>query len=495
MKKILYTFTLAGCVALASSCVDLTQEPRSFSTVDGYFKLLDQPSLEKFTTALYNDLWGGNYGFNCRMQSINVCADDVTYRAAKPDNRLGNFGNLSPDVMQNDADVSTMWDLLFKAIDDANAVINKTVFPDDEKQARKFREIVGEAYFVRGFSFLYLTRLFGDVPLVLNEEQSSGRMPRTSVAEVYDKAILPSLQRAVEWLPASARKGNPATPSQWAAKLCLADAYMSLAGWPLKRTESYAKAAELTKDIIDNSGLKLTEKYADIWKEENKNSTDEVMFALLHSVANKSASQYGKSYYPSDFSPNAGWADYYGNEAFYLNYPDDERKAWNYMVQWKTKKGLVQYKASADKLPAISKYYDYNDGAPGKSQLSNGMTCIYRYAEALLTYAEASVRATGQVNAQALAAIQAVQKRAGYADGQLTDTTDPTAFLKAVSDERGWEFFAEMKRWFELVRLEKASEVKPAQWENSLFKAQKHYYLPIPYQQIQLTGWSNNAGY
>lgn len=60
----------------------------------------------------------------------------------------------------------------------------------------------------------------------------------------------------------------------------------------------------------------------------------------------------------------AGWADYYGNEAFYLNYPDDERKAWNYMTEWNTKSGHVTYKESGDKLPAISKYYNYDNGAP-----------------------------------------------------------------------------------------------------------------------------------
>lgn len=76
------------------------------------------------------------------------------------------------------------------------------------------------------------------------------------------------------------------------------------------------------------------------------------MFAIHHNAKLKTASNYGKSYYPADFIP-AGWADYYGNEAFYLNYPDDERKAWNYMTEWNTKSGHVTYKESGDKLPAI----------------------------------------------------------------------------------------------------------------------------------------------
>lgn len=52
-----------------------------------------------------------------------------------------------------------------------------------------------------------------------------------------------------------------------------------------------------------------------------------------------------------------------------------------------------------------------------------------------------------------------------------------------------------LKRWFELVRLEKVSEVRAETWNGSLFQSNNHYYFPIPYQQIRLTQWTNNAGY
>ena len=137
------------------------------------------------------------------------------------------------------------------------------------------------------------------------------------------------------------------------------------------------------------------------------------------------------------------------------------------------------------------------EGGQLQEAQANGITCIYRYAEVLLMYAEASTRANNTVSEKALEQLQEVQKRAqGYPENPtLTETTDPQAFLKAVSDERGWEFFAEMKRWFELVRLEKVSEVKQAQWNGSIFQSFNHYYFPIPHQQIELTGWQNNPGY
>lgn len=498
MKKYIYAAALFASSLSMNSCVSLDQDPQSFLRFETFPK--DASNLASAADALYVDLWNGNYGLNCRLQRINVGADDVTYRAAKPNNPLALIEDLYPNITQNDADFSTLWSLFTKAIYDSGKIITETPVneADNSKEAVALRAVVGEAYFVRGLSYFYLVRLFGDVPLILTPEDAEKKdMQRVAVADIYDKVIVPDMERAVKWLPATSRTKDASTPSKWAAEAALGDVYMTMAGWPLKRDGYYAEAEKVLGDAIQNSGLKLSTHYADLWKEANKTTEKEFLFGIMHSNANKKASNYGKSYYPSDFAPNAGWSDYYASEKFYLAYPNDERKAHNFMTEWNTKKGVVNYKNSADKLPAISKYYDYNDGLPGKSAQSNGITCIYRYADILLMYAEASVRATNSVSAKATNALQEVQKRAqGYADdATVTTTTNPSEFLDAVFDENGWEFFAEMRRWFDLVRLEKLKDVKPTEWANSLFKANNHYYFPVPYTQIELTNWANNAGY
>lgn len=500
MKKLIFITAILCGMEMHTSCVDLDQDPQSFITEEQYFSIIDENSLEQAVSALYNDLWFKNYGFNCRLQRINVCADDITYRYSKPNNPLAHYFDLSPNIMDNNDDFSYTWESFYLVINNANTLINNVQIPEDETKAQKFKEILGEAYFLRALSYFYLVRMYGEIPLILKSEDASVNMPKSSVKDIYNEAILPSLNNAISMLPSKSRSGSSDTPSKWAAMACLTDVYMTMAGWPLKETQYYANAAQTAKDIIDHSteaGLKLTEHYADLWKEDKKKEANEHMFALHHSAALKTASNYGSSYYPSDFSPNAGWADYYANENFFLNYPDDERKTWNFMTEWDTKEGHVYYTESADKLPAIAKYYDYDEGAPGKSPQSNGITCIYRYADVLLMYAEASARATNTVTPEALAQLQEVQKRAqGYPSNPvLTTTTNLDEFLQAVSDERGWEFFAEMKRWFELVRLEKVSTVRAEQWNGSLFQTNEHYYFPIPYEQIDLTGWENNKGY
>lgn len=506
MKHILYKF-IAGSfiIANAVSCVDLNQEPNSFLTEEEYIEYpKDVESVTRSISGLYNQLRGtndkglhDNYGFNCRLQRLNISADDITYSPTKANNPLGTLESLTPSITGNDPDFQTTWTLFFKVINNSNKIIEGTPITDNEKE--KLQEVIAEAYFLRGLSYFYLVRLYGDLPLVLTKDDLQLTMQRSSVSDIYDKAIIPSLKKAAEWLPSTSRSGDNSTPSKWAAKACLAEAYMTMAGWPLnKGKEYYSLATTELESIIDESGLDLENEYKDLWKEDLKTSTKEHMFSIHHSVKSKTASNYGKSYYPADFYPKAGWADYYANESFYLKYPNDKRKAWNYMTEWKIAENqTINYKKSKDGLPAISKYYDYNEGVPGNSQLSNGITCIYRFADVLLMYAEASTRATQTVNAKAINSINRVQKRAGYIENNinLTNTTNPEEFLQDVFNERGWEFFAEMKRWFDLVRLEKVSEVKPTEWAGSTFKNNNHYYFPIPYQQINLTGWTNNPGY
>lgn len=511
MKKLTYLATLAGGLILTASCVDLNQEPQSFISEEEYISTINQESLESAVSALYNNLWHDNYGFNSRIQRIQVCADEITYRAAKAGNELAYYDQLTPNISANTADFDTTWELFYFTIANANKLIHFATPPATatEEEVAKFNGALAEAYFLRGLSYFYLVRMYGNVPIVPeNGNNTAIDCPLSKPDEVYTKMIVPSLEFAAKWLPETPRLGNSSTPTKWAAKTCLADVYITMAGWPLKKQEYYAKAAETAKDVLDNNTYhQQEENYADLWKEANKNNS-EFMFCLHHSHATKvMASNYGKSYYPADFYNKAenkarnGWADYYARKEAFENYPNDKRKEWNFMTEWySTSNGnnLIQWQESPDKLPCISKYYDYNQGKPGENAQANGVTCIYRLADAKLIYAEASTRATNSVNTQAINAVSSLQERAGYTEKGISKVSEGVStdeFLKIISDERSYEFYAEMRRWFELVRTEQVSVKRAETWNNSFFKAQEHYYFPIPSQQILLTGWDNNPGY
>lgn len=503
----------AGSLLLFASCVELDQDPQSFLTEEEYIQIpqsLDVVS--KGVSGIYGDMWNGNYGFSCRILRYNTAAGDVVPLVTKPNNDMLYLYNMIPSTSASVKDITALWGNFWSVINSSNKIINGTPIPDDAVEGPKYKAVVGEARFMRGLAYFYLVRMFGEVPLVTNSEQAAlENNPRVSVARIYDEVIVPDLMIACQDLPKVSRTGDAGSPSQWAAKTCLADVKLTMAGWPLKRNTA-TEAADLAKDVVVNSGLQLTPVYGDLWKEDKKTDANEHLFAIMNSVAYRKASQYGKSFYPGTHAQYPGWGDYFANPHFMDACPNDDRKAWNFETEWDEKvngvKTHVTYQQSANKLPLISKFRDYNEvNAKGVlSQLSNGLTTIYRLADAYLIYAEASVLATHQVDALASKCLRDIQQRAHVAINEQTTTTDPALFDKAVFKERGIEFYAEGKRWFDFVRREKVSEIKEYRFVDevsnitdpfvqSVYKAQGHYYLPLPETEVQMSGWENNSGY
>ena len=120
------------------------------------------------------------------------------------------------------------------------------------------------------------------------------------------------------------------------------------------------------------------------------------------------------------------------------------------------------------------------------------------FADVLLIYAEAQVRADGNPNADAYAAINRVRNRADL--GDLSGLSG-TEFLQAVLDERKWELAFEGHRWADLVRYGKLIEaVKGSAMGNSIaadnIKAH-HVLFPLPAREIQVSNGDleQNQGY
>ncbi len=496
MKYIYLTIMgLLGLLGL-NSCVDLDQEPKSFLTEEEYIKLpQDIGSVELAATGLYHSFWYKAYGFSSYWARYE-CLDDALLTSPKPNNASEVLVTLNPDAGINSSSTWTTWKNMWAVISGANKLIVGTPLPTDEIEAEKYRAVLAEAHFMRALSYFFLVRWFGDVPAITNPTEANKPQQRVAVETIYNDIIVPDAQYAAEHLPLVSRSGNSSTPSQWAGKTLLSKVYLTMAGWPLKLgTEYYKKAADTALDIIkNNSYLYLTPTYEGLWKEDRKEETNEHLFAIHNSVAKKVASQYGKSYYPRDYIL-AGWADIQANPDYMNKYPEGARKEFVYMTSWPTSNGTVSWENSLDGMPCIAKYQDYNQGPAGKSATSNGITPLFRYAEVLLIYAEASNLATGTVNSQALDCLQQVERRAGIAEADLTTTTNSEAFDAAVFAERGYEFIAEGKRWFDLVRREKVAQVKPEYYATSIFKEFGHYYLPLSPNELALTNWDNNPGY
>ena len=142
-----------------------------------------------------------------------------------------------------------MWNMLYIWLNRANKIIDKA---DVLEGSPLKNEVLGTAYFVRGFDFLFLVNQHGDIPLVIHAatqpDREYGRNPRK---DVYDQ-LISDLENAYALLPDS--PSRPGKMTKTAAAHYLACAHL----WRASECNSDWNSSFVTKDLED------VIKYADI---------------------------------------------------------------------------------------------------------------------------------------------------------------------------------------------------------------------------------------
>ena len=225
MKKLLIIFS---AVVLAAGCKGYLEEDTT-GLLYGPNVLSTQAGLESALTGAYKGL-ASQWSMGFIHPSANAAvlgADDVTTHPAsnKADWREFDQFNVSTTNQRSGA----VYNGCYKAIQGANNVINNYTKTVGTKATIDI--IVGEAYFIRGFSYYWLTRFYGNIPLVLAGEYSDSLLTikKSTPAQVYD-LIVADLKKAEIMLPNAKR--DPGRPNAGAAKAFLADVYLTMAGWP-----------------------------------------------------------------------------------------------------------------------------------------------------------------------------------------------------------------------------------------------------------------------
>ena len=111
-----------------------------------------------------------------------------------------------------------------------------------------------------------------------------------------------------------------------------------------------------------------------------------------------------------------------------------------------------------------------------------------RYADVLLMAAEANNRASTPNDTKAQTYLNMVRARA-YGDASHATTATGTTLKQAIWDERRLELAMEGDRFFDLVRTGQAAAKLTG------FKVGKNELFPIPQQEIDNSGLSQNPGY
>ncbi|OOG19787.1 hypothetical protein BWD42_07775 [Sphingobacterium sp. CZ-UAM] len=482
MKKLV----LALCIfPLVISCnKQLDEHPNSLLPAGDGLKTIE--GLQTAVVGAYQPLKNGyTSGFStAALNAVLMGADDITTHVGSNKQELREMDQFA--VNATNSRIAVIWLGCYKSIQSANGIIEN--YKSTSGDATLIDQLAGEAYFLRAFSYFWLVRLWGNIPLVTsaNYEQSLLTIPRSSVRQVYD-LIEADLKKAETMMNV---KRMPGRANAGTAKALLAEVYLTQGGFPVNDATKYALAAEKAKEVMDKKasyGFDLVPNLSDLWTgTTSSNNTVEDVFALQFCVScGNSSALYGKSAMPDP--EESGWSDYFAEIGFFNSFPAGIRKDITFHTLFKTGKGDLPWEQSITKHPYYNKFR-VNMPTLGFATSSTDLAVkLFRYAQVMLTYAEAQAR-TGKVTAEAYEAVNKIRRRAGLDD--LATGLSAKDFAAAVVNERAWEFAGEYTRWFDLQRLEivasantnKATDdLKPL---NSITK--ERYWLPVPYNDTQV---------
>lgn len=460
---------LAAIVCSAVACSDeLDLAPITEKAANSFFA--SEAEIESAIAGVYAQLQsGGLYGLD--LIGVGEIPGEDTFEeiAANDGGRFGQLDDFSTNA-DNDL-VGDIWRESYEGIQRTNVVLNR--IEDIEYEDSSLKTVrIGEVKFIRALLYFNLVRLYGDVPLVVEETLNPSDFfgqGRTAASEVYLQ-IEADLEDAIQSLP---REKSPGRPAQGAAQALLADVLMNQG--------NYADASGLLESVINSSIYSLMPTTSEIFGMANEGN-EEVLFEVQFASGvngNTEGSPAATQFRPSGTTGNAKGHNL-PSEEFVNSYEAGDTRRDDYV-------GLD---------PEANPFYFSTKYEVSPTGVNDSGTDYYviRYADVLLKYAEALTE-TGRQD-EAIPFINQVRNRAGLDNTTATSQAEVRA---AVEQERRFEFIGEGHRWFDLKRTGRAVETMNAWFQatnkNVTINAD-NLILPIPQSQIDTDpAITQNSGY
>ena len=453
------------------------------------------------------------------------------------------------------------WSGSYGAIRQANVILSKIDEVPNYNTADK-NKVLGQTYFFRAFHYFDLIRTFGDVPyidkpLTLADQEGITRAPR---AEVYSK-MMADFDKAIEYLPTSWSGSDYGRITKGAALAMKARAALYYGDWQV--------AADNAKKCMDLGVYELydkdnTGKYAELFWEK-ADGCNEFICIQQHKAGVNGSYLLGWSAFPT-----LGWGGLNPTQSLVDAFEDIEGAPIAKSALYDEKNpfanrdprlevnvlhdGEVMYDQTIKVAPLKSSgntgigrhgdatatgYYMQKWLDPSVYPLTDGWDMgkdqvVIRYAEVLLTYAEAKNELAG-LDASAFDAVNQVRRRVGMPELQNSDASKPTYcatqddLRQRIRNEWRVEFALEggkrqwdIRRWgiamdvmnkprlglkYELVESPEAKEGdgglicilyqgdKQAVGEATAYK-EHNYLYPVPQKEIDLNpNLTQNPGY
>lgn len=490
MKKNYYIALLAITLFGFCSCSDFLDRMPDDELSDGSFWKTPNDA-KMFIADVYRQVLPGS-------NSGDIDAD------INSDNAVHGIKWAAGDVSRGIYDPAAMgWSGDYKAIRACNILLSKIDNIPDYNQVDK-EAVMGEARFLRGYIYFGLIQTFGGVPYVDQpvDLKEMGNITRTPVEEVYTK-VIEDFDYATAHLPAEWGSSDYGRATKGAANAMKARAALYF--------KHYDTASDAAKSVMDSGEYELfdannTGKYANLFWEEQEACKEAIL------VRQFNAPELTTYIIGWGCFPTKGWGGINPTQSLVDAFecadgsPIDKSTTYDPTNPFKDRDprlevcvlhdGEEMYGVTIKTAPLKSSgstgvaqhndatatgYYNQKWLDPSIDPQSTGWDMgkdwhVIRYAEVLLTYAEAK-NEISPLDASAFDAVNQVRRRVGMPELQNTDASKPTycgtqdALRQRIRNEWRVEFALESgKRQWDIRRWGIAKEVLNAPFLGMKYK-------------------------
>ncbi|UYQ91358.1 RagB/SusD family nutrient uptake outer membrane protein [Chitinophaga horti] len=489
MKKI-FSYILLGCLSLHfSACKDfLDLEPISTATDQNFWK--NEAEANSGTAAMYALLRKAfNAGENGTMffDYGDFPSDEFNTARMFGDSREIALMNWSLPIQASNTWRSMMvarrYDNFYRVIDQANRCIKwvPTVPLDkftSSNAERARNSYLGEAYFMRAFTYFYMARVWGDVPVVLKSADNiadAEDLPRSPQTEVLAQAL-----KDVDLAIANMQYTNPNAAD--AGVRANKSAAFALKAHIYAWMGDYAKCVPAADSVIERGGLALADR-SNVPAMFAKHSTEGI-FEIAMSDESEGTVQ-GISFYTLR---TPYMRTILGNPSFGIDTVRLHRLFAD-TTDLRLRSGFAFYNSTEEafciKYSNVVYMLPNNTGAVSRNNL-----VVFRLSDIILLRAEA-LAATNQYG-KARTDLDLIRSRAGIGASAATDGQ----LFEEIMEERARELYLEGHRFFDIIRLLRKTGTNKISWKLTETEfAQGKYYWPLDPVLINLSARLTQTAY
>ncbi len=400
--------------------------------------------------------------------------------------------------------------------------------PIDETLSARLK---GEVRFIRAYQYFERTQLYGDFPLVTKvlTTDEANNVEMTPKADIV-QFILTELEAIIPDLPTSYSGNDLGRITRGAA-------------WALKArvelfNEKYAESAVSCQNVMDLGVYSLFPNYQDLFRLANEYNPEIILdVAYLESDPNLTI---GLMVLAPESTPGGGWSSVnitqslvdtyemsngktiddptsgYDSDHPFLN--RDPRLLQTIIVPGAQYAGIIfnpmdpnslDYWPTYNYTGYVGQKYTHYKSELGDLYRAGLNIPLIRYAEVLLTYAEAKIE-LNQIDNSVYDAIDQVRLRAGLPNVDQTKYSTQAQMRELVRRERRVELALEGLRWYDIQRWKIGEEVmngpvyglrfsdidaagnvtytstEHAKIEDRVFNPSKNYLWPVPQSQLDI---------